>query len=107
MSPIKVGIVGYGFAAKEFHLPFISALPDYEVFAVLQRAEAPADPVSASKGSHCTVDLPNIRHYRTGEEFFADSEIQFVVIATHTDTHASFAKDALNAGKHGMCCRSP
>ncbi|KAH6629690.1 hypothetical protein C7974DRAFT_463598 [Boeremia exigua] len=100
MSPIKVGVVGYGFAAKSFHLPFISALPDYEVVAVLQRAEVPKDLASAPKGSHCTVDLPNIKHYRNAEDFFADSEINFVVVATHTDTHASFATQALKAGKH-------
>ncbi|KAH8658541.1 hypothetical protein BGZ61DRAFT_510624 [Ilyonectria robusta] len=100
MAPIKVGIVGYGFAAKNFHLPFIRAIPDYEVAAILQRAEAPSDPASAPKGSHCTVDFPGIKHYRTAEDFFADADIGFVVVATHTDTHASFAEQALKAGKH-------
>ena len=101
MAPIKVGVVGYGFSAKSFHLPFITAIPDYEVVAILQRAEAPSDPASAPKGSHCTVDFPKVKHYRTADDFFADSEIQFVVVATHTDTHSSFAKKALLAGKHG------
>ncbi|KAH6989938.1 hypothetical protein EDB80DRAFT_729255 [Ilyonectria destructans] len=100
MARIKVGIVGYGFAAKNFHLPFIRAIPDYEVVAILQRAEAPSDPASAPKGSHCTVDFPGIKHYRKAEDFFADAEIGFVVVATHTDTHASFAEQALKAGKH-------
>lgn len=101
MARIKVGIVGYGFAAKNFHLPFIRAIPDYEVVAILQRAEAPSDPAAAPKGSHCTVDFPGIKHYRKAEDFFADVEIGFVVVATHTDTHASFAEQALKAGKHG------
>ncbi|KAJ8114209.1 hypothetical protein OPT61_g3855 [Boeremia exigua] len=100
MSPIKVGIVGYGGSAKNFHLPFISAIPDYKVIAILQRSEAPASPESAPEGSHCTVDHPNVKHYRTAEEFFADPNIDFVVVATHTDTHASFATQALAAGKH-------
>ncbi|KAK1855320.1 nad binding rossmann fold-containing protein [Colletotrichum chrysophilum] len=102
MSTIKVGVVGYGFAAKSFHLPFITANKDYEVIAILQRAEAPSDLSSAPAGSHCKVDFPNIRHYRTAEEFFADSDIQLVVVATHTDTHASFAEKALLAGKHAI-----
>lgn len=101
MAPIKVGVVGYGNSAKSFHLPFITSIPDYEVVAILQRKEAPADPSSVEKGSHCTVDFPHIRHYRTAEEFFADKDIQFVVVATQHDTHASFAEQALNAGKHG------
>ncbi|KAL3475977.1 hypothetical protein BJX99DRAFT_247150 [Aspergillus californicus] len=101
MAPIiKVGIIGYGNAAKTFHLPFLQAIPDYEVVAIHQRAEAPADPTSAKKGSHCTVDLPEIKHYRTSEEFFADKEVAFVVVATHADTHAHFAELALRAGKH-------
>ncbi|KAJ4037900.1 hypothetical protein NW761_006367 [Fusarium oxysporum] len=100
MAPIKVGVVGYGNSAKSFHLPFITSIPDYEVIAILQRKEAPADPSSAEKGSHCTVDFPRIRHYRTVDEFFADKDIQFVVVATQHDTHASFAEQALNAGKH-------
>jgi predicted dehydrogenase len=103
MARIKVGVVGYGFAAKKFHLPFITAIPDYEVVAILQRREAPADPSSSPAGSHCTVDYPTVKHYQTADEFFADREIAFVVVATHVDTHALFAKKALLAGKHGMC----
>jgi predicted dehydrogenase len=101
MAPIKVGVIGYGFAAKSFHIPFISAIPDYEVVVILQRAEAPKDPKSVEKGSHCTVDLPHVTHHRTAEGFFADSNIDLVVVASHADTHASFAEKALNAGKHG------
>ncbi|KAF5987509.1 dehydrogenase [Fusarium bulbicola] len=100
MAPIKVGVVGYGNSAKSFHLPFITSIPDYEVIAILQRKEAPANPSSAEKGSHCTVDFPHVRHYRTAEEFFADKDILFVIVATQHDTHASFAEQALNAGKH-------
>ncbi|KAL2875464.1 hypothetical protein SGCOL_009376 [Colletotrichum sp. CLE4] len=102
MSTIKVGVVGYGFAAKSFHLPFITANNDYQVIAILQRAEAPQDPSSAAPGSHCKVDFPNIRHYRKEEEFFADPDTQLIVVATHTDTHASFAEKALQAGKHAI-----
>ncbi|KAK1979505.1 oxidoreductase [Colletotrichum cereale] len=102
MSVIKVGVVGYGFAAKSFHIPFIVANNDYEVIAILQRAEAPSDASSVPAGSHCKVDFPNIRHYRNGEDFFADPDTQLIVVATHTDTHASYAEQALKAGKHAI-----
>jgi predicted dehydrogenase len=102
MAIINVGVVGYGNAAKTFHLPFISAVPAYKIVAILQRAEAPSDPELAKPGSHCTVDFPKVRHYRTAESFFADPEIDFVVVATHTDSHALYAKQALESGKHGM-----
>ncbi|EAT91492.1 hypothetical protein HBI56_013670 [Parastagonospora nodorum] len=100
MAPIKVGVIGYGFAAKNFHLPFVNALPDYEVVAVLQRAEAPADAGSVAKGTHCTVDFPGVKHHRTADAFFANSDIEFVVVASHADTHVLFAEQALKAGKH-------
>jgi hypothetical protein len=48
------------------------------------------------------VDIPGIRHYRTADEFFADSEIGLVVVATHHDTHAMFAERALEMGMHGL-----
>ena len=102
MPIIKVGIVGYGFSAKSFHLPFINAVPDLKTVAILQRAAPPADPTVAPAGSHCTVDYPHVTHHRTEADFFSDSNIDLVVVATHTDTHASFAEKALQAGKHGM-----
>ncbi|BCS28709.1 uncharacterized protein APUU_70279A [Aspergillus puulaauensis] len=97
---INVGIVGYGASAKSFHIPFIAAIPEYKIVAVLQRAEAPVDVSSAVPGSHCTADLPGIRHYRAPDEFFADPDTALVVVATHIDTHALFAEKALLAGKH-------
>ncbi|KAM0317302.1 hypothetical protein ACHAPQ_011058 [Fusarium lateritium] len=99
---IKVGIVGYGNSARTFHLPFIAAVPEYELVAILQRAEAPSDPASAPKGSHCTVDFPRVKHYREADKFFADDEIQFVVVVTQHDTHAHFVEKALRAGKHAI-----
>ncbi|KAG9251418.1 uncharacterized protein F5Z01DRAFT_279810 [Emericellopsis atlantica] len=96
---IQVGVVGYGNAAKSFHIPFVQAVPAYTITAVLQRAEAP---VEKSPGSHCTVDLPGVRHHRTAEAFFADKDIDLVVVATRNDTHIEFAEKALLAGKHAI-----
>lgn len=71
------------------------------MYAFLQRAGAPQDTSAAKKGSHYTVDFPNAKHYRTGDEFFGDDEIELVIVCSHTDTHASFSEQALKAGKHG------
>jgi predicted dehydrogenase len=100
-AKIKVGVVGYGNSAKKFHLPFIQAVSDLEVVAILQRAAAPSDPTTAPPGSHCTVDFPNVRHHRTSDAFFADADIDLVVVATSTASHASLGKLALQAGRHG------
>lgn len=102
MPPIKVGLTGYSGSAQYFHLPFILPNPDLEVVAFLQRAEAPEDKSSVKPGTHCTVDHPNARHYRTAEEFFADSDIELVVVCTASATHYDLTEKALKAGKHGQ-----
>lgn len=105
MASIKVGIVGYGGSAKIFHLPYLLPVKEFEVYAFLQRKEAPPSGQGA-KGSHCTIDFPNAKHYRTPDEFFADTAIELVIVATHTDTHGHFAELALKSGKHGSCSSS-
>lgn len=102
MAPIKVGLMGYGFSTKSFHVPFILPNPDLEVYAFLQRAEAPKDKSGVEKGKHCTVDHPNAKHYRTADDFFADKDIELVIVCTGVDTHAKFAEQAMRSGKHGM-----
>jgi predicted dehydrogenase len=66
------------------------------VHAFLQRAAGPQD---AKKWGHCTVAFPEAKHYRTADEFFADAEIELVVICSHD--HEEFVRRALEAGKHG------
>ncbi|KAK6537574.1 hypothetical protein TWF694_011756 [Orbilia ellipsospora] len=100
MAPINVGFVGYGFATKCFHLPFILPNPDYNVYAFLQRAEAPPSGSTVEKGKHCTIDHPNAKHYRTSDEFFADPNIDLVIVCTQHNTHTEFAEKSLLAGKH-------
>ena len=100
-TPIKVGLIGYGFSTKSFHLPFILPNPDLQVYAFLQRAEAPKDPKSAKTGSHCTVDFPDAKHYRTADQFFGDDKIDLVCVCSHHDTHCEYAEKALRSGKNG------
>ncbi|KAK4156187.1 hypothetical protein C8A00DRAFT_12882 [Chaetomidium leptoderma] len=98
MAPIKVGIVGYGFSTKCFHLPFILPNPELEVYAFLQRAAPPSDPAQAPRWGHCTIDFPQAKHYRTTDDFYADDQIELVVICT--GSHEEFVEKALLAGKH-------
>lgn len=99
MAAIKVGIIGYGGSAKSFHLPFILPNPDLEVYAFLQRAPPPPNPSEVKPGTHCTVDFPEAKHYRTADDFFADDQIDLVVVCS-SGAHGEFAERALGAGKH-------
>ena len=95
-KPINVGFVGYGFSTNCFHLPFILPNPELRVHAFLQRAAGLAE---AKKWGHCTVAFPEAKHYRTADEFFADRDIDLVIVCSHA--HEEFVERALNAGKHG------
>lgn len=97
----KVGIIGYGFSTTCFHLPFILPNPSLNLHAFLQRAAAPPEGSKTPKGKHCKVDYPDVKHYQSADDFFADEEIDVVIVCSHGDTHAVFAEKAMRAGKHG------
>ncbi|MEQ4671002.1 MULTISPECIES: oxidoreductase [Providencia] len=88
-TPIKVGIVGYGYASKTFHAPFIATLPGYELTAI-----------SSSDPNKVTLDWPNVAVASSPEKLFANPEIELVIIPTPNDTHYALASQALAAGKH-------
>jgi predicted dehydrogenase len=89
----NVGIVGYGLSAKNFHIPFISDVPELKLYAVVQRNPKPNDNVEN--------DRPDIQCYRSVEELLKDPQVDVVIVTTSPDTHLGLTKLALEAGKHG------
>jgi scyllo-inositol 2-dehydrogenase (NADP+) len=87
--PIRTAVLGYGFAGRIFHSPFISAVPGLELSAIVQR-----------HGDNAAGDYPKARILRSVEEAFADPAIDLIVVATPNETHFDLAKAALKAGKH-------
>ena len=90
----NVGVIGYGLSAKTFHIPFVNDVPDFNLYAIVQRSPKPGD--DASK------DWPNIKLYRSAEEMIKDDQVHVVVVTTAPDLHLHFAKMALMAKKNGM-----
>ncbi|TXY26130.1 oxidoreductase [Vibrio mimicus] len=86
---LKVGLIGYGFAGKTFHAPFIVNNPNMVLAKVASRD---AEKVHA--------DHPNVEVVSTPEAVFSDAKIDLVVIPTPNDTHFPLARAALAAGKH-------
>ena len=68
----------------------------------MQRSDAPAPSSDPEKGKHCTIDYPEAKHYQTADGFFADRNIDLVIVCTQHESHAELAIQALEAGKHGM-----
>jgi predicted dehydrogenase len=90
----NVGIIGYGFSAKIFHIPFIQAVPDLKLYAIVQRNPQPEN--NAEK------DHPDIKAYRSADDLVKDEAVDVVIVTTAPSSHVELAKLALEAGKHGM-----
>jgi predicted dehydrogenase len=88
VTPIRVALVGFGYAGRVFHAPLITATPGLVLTVLGTRrsaaetgypdALAVSDPLAAAQ--HAEADL--------------------VVIATPNESHAPLAEAALRAGKH-------
>ncbi|ODU45200.1 oxidoreductase [uncultured Aquimonas sp.] len=87
MTQIQVGLLGFGLAGSVFHAPLIQACDGLHLAAVGSRSfegkQLPAGVCGAS------IDA-----------VLADPAIELIVVATPNDSHASFARQALLAGKH-------
>jgi len=86
---INVGLVGYGFASKTFHMPLIRATEGLDLVAV-----------SSSDAAKVHADLPDVEVESKALALCERKDIDLVVIPTPNDTHFPLAKAALTAGKH-------
>ncbi len=87
----RVAVIGYGFWGRAAHSPLIQMAPALEL-----RGVASSDAV---KRAQIENDL-DCHAYASFDEVIADSNVDVVVLATPTHTHAPLAIAALNAGKH-------
>ena len=82
-------LVGFGFSAKTFHLPFLEYLSDFTVTAVV-----------SSKPDDVNRALPNAIVYASLEEALESQKFDLVVITTPNHLHSSQAFLALTHGCH-------
>ncbi|TFK43385.1 hypothetical protein BDQ12DRAFT_674892 [Crucibulum laeve] len=94
-NKINTCVLGVGLSGLTFHVPFILALHNtFNLHSVLERnPRAPGGKVQERFGVSPKV-------YKSLDDVLADAEIELVVVGTPSDTHYSFAKSALQAGKH-------
>jgi|SRR5882762_9429332 predicted dehydrogenase len=97
VKPIKTCVLGVGMAGLTFHIPFLLALPElFTLHAVLER-----NPQTAGGKVHDRFEVMTKIH-RTLDAVLNDVDIELIVVGTPSGTHYSFAKAALQAGKHGV-----
>lgn len=88
-APLRVALIGYGFAGKTFHAPLIRSVPGLALSTVVSRDAAKVH-----------ADLPDVDVVASADVALADPQLDVVVIASPNDTHAPLARAALEAGKH-------
>lgn len=86
--PLRVGLIGFGYAGRTFHAPLVRATEGLELVAV----------VSSDAGKVHAL-LPRIEVLPTPEALLARGDIDLVVVATPNDSHAPLACAACAAGK--------
>jgi predicted dehydrogenase len=88
VTPVRVALVGFGYAGRVFHAPLIAATPGLELRVLGTRRSA------GEAGYPEALAVPDrlaaARH----------SEADLVVIATPNESHFPLADAALRAGKH-------
>ncbi|MER5435834.1 Gfo/Idh/MocA family oxidoreductase [Streptomyces sp. NPDC002588] len=92
MTPLRVGLVGYGMAGAVFHAPLIAATPGLELTAVVTGRAARA--TAARERYPGIAVLPGLT------DMLASRRPDLVVIASPNHVHVEQARMALEAGVH-------
>lgn len=86
---VRVGLIGFGFAGQAFHAPMIRGVEGMELACVLERHT-----------DNAKARYPEVRVARTLDEMLSDESIQLCAVATPNDSHFSYTKACLEAGRH-------
>jgi scyllo-inositol 2-dehydrogenase (NADP+) len=87
VQPLRVGLVGYGYAGATIHAPLITAVDGLHLVRV-----ASSQPEK--------VKLRGIEHTADATQLIEAPDLDLIVIATPNTTHFGLARQALLAGKH-------
>lgn len=88
-TPVRVGLVGYGYAGQTFHAPLIAAVPGLQLAAVSSRDAA-----------RVHADWPDAEVLPDPQALLRRRDIDLLVIASPNDSHFPLARAALAAGRH-------
>jgi len=91
MKKIRVALLSFGMSGKVFHAPFLQQHPGFELYAVWERTK-----------SDSIETYPDITIVRSLDAILEDNSIDLVVVNTPTNTHYTYAKKVLEAGKSAI-----
>ncbi|MFG1923042.1 Gfo/Idh/MocA family protein [Cryptosporangium sp. NPDC048952] len=93
-TPVRFGLVGYGFGGRYFHAPLLRSAPECELIAVLTSAPERRSLVFREHPSVAAVTS-------LGE--LAALGVEAVAISTPADTHTALTEEALRLGLAVVC----
>ena len=88
-SPIRVGLIGFGFVSKTFHVPLLLATDGYKITVV-----------SSSHPADVQAVLPDSEVVSDPKALATHTDLDLVVIASPNETHAPLAETAMRAGRN-------
>ncbi|TWX72925.1 oxidoreductase [Colwellia sp. C1TZA3] len=84
---IKVGVIGYGYSAKTFHIPLIETSEYMELVAI-----------NSSQKELVREQYPNIFIFDTAQALITNANLELIVITAPNGVHYSLAKFCLEHG---------
>jgi predicted dehydrogenase len=94
MTPVRFGLVGYGFGARYFHAPLLVAAPECEMVAVM--TSSPERQALIAQEIPGTPTVPTLRA-------LVDAGAEAVAISTPAETHSAVTDEALRLGLAVVC----
>ena len=88
-APIRVGVIGFGFVSKTFHVPLLKATDGYKITTV-----------SSSRPAEVLAVLPGVDVVSDPKALATHPDIDLVVIASPNETHAPLAEAAMRGGRN-------
>ena len=84
LKPIRVGILGYGFATATFHAPLVSCVLGLQLSAV-----------ASTQPAKVHADWPDVQVFDSPHALINSDAVDLVVVPTPNQTHHALAKAAL------------
>jgi predicted dehydrogenase len=94
MTPVRFGLVGYGFGARYFHAPLLVAAPECEVVGVMTS--------SADRQALVAREIPGAPTVASLQAL-VDAGAEAVAISTPAETHSAVTDQALRLGLAVVC----
>ena len=92
---LRVGLIGFGFVSKTFHVPLLQGTAGYRISAV-----------SSSRAAEVKAVLPDVEVLSDAKQLAMHPDLDLVVVASPNDSHAPLARLAMRSG-HNVVVDKP